>query len=61
MFYIKNEENKETGMTDDEVVAILAHELGHWKLWHTIYNLIILEVIIFKYNYNLIYIYIFLA
>lgn len=34
-------------MTDDEVVAVLGHELGHWKLWHTVYNLIIMEVITF--------------
>lgn len=20
--------------TDDEIVAIICHELGHWKMWH---------------------------
>ncbi|KAI1698221.1 peptidase family m48 domain-containing protein [Ditylenchus destructor] len=35
------------GMSDDEVVAILAHELGHWKLWHNVKNLVMLEVISF--------------
>lgn len=37
-------ERKRLGMNDDEVVAVLGHELGHWKMWHTVYNLIIMEV-----------------
>lgn len=48
-----NEETKERksiGMTDDEVVAVLGHELGHWKLWHSVFNLVIMEV--FKYIFN---------
>uniref|UniRef100_A0A914DEW3 CAAX prenyl protease n=1 Tax=Acrobeloides nanus TaxID=290746 RepID=A0A914DEW3_9BILA len=36
-------EHKKLGMNDDEVVAVLGHELGHWKLWHTVSNLIISE------------------
>lgn len=31
-------------MKDDEVVAVLGHELGHWALWHTIINLVLAEV-----------------
>lgn len=31
-------------MQDDEVVAVLGHELGHWKLSHTLFNLVITEV-----------------
>ncbi|OQR99292.1 CAAX prenyl protease 1 [Achlya hypogyna] len=30
--------------TDDEVVAILGHELGHWKLWHTIQGFVFQQV-----------------
>ncbi|KFM64976.1 CAAX prenyl protease 1-like protein, partial [Stegodyphus mimosarum] len=50
----KKEENKEeeeqeqahkkAGCNDDEVVAVLAHELGHWKLNHVLKNLIIAQV-----------------
>lgn len=31
-------------MTNDEVVAVLGHELGHWALWHTLINLVIAEL-----------------
>lgn len=34
-------------MQDEEVVAVLGHELGHWALWHTIINLVLTEVILF--------------
>uniref|UniRef100_A0A5S6QEB7 CAAX prenyl protease n=1 Tax=Trichuris muris TaxID=70415 RepID=A0A5S6QEB7_TRIMR len=35
------------GMCDDEVLAVVGHELGHWKLWHNIYNIIICEISVF--------------
>ena len=28
----------------DEILAILGHELGHWKLWHTVSNLVTTQV-----------------
>ncbi|KIH49806.1 hypothetical protein ANCDUO_20118, partial [Ancylostoma duodenale] len=31
-------------MSNDEVVAVLGHELGHWALWHTLINLVITEL-----------------
>jgi STE24 endopeptidase len=31
-------------MSDDEVLAVLGHELGHWKLYHTVLNLALAEV-----------------
>jgi len=34
-------------MDQSEVVAVLGHELGHWKLSHTLKNLVIAEVHIF--------------
>lgn len=40
----EKKEDKRLGMNDDEVVAVLGHELGHWKLSHTLKNLIIAEV-----------------
>ncbi|KAH7728345.1 Peptidase family M48 containing protein [Aphelenchoides avenae] len=40
----EKKEEKRLGMNDDEVVAVLGHELGHWKLSHTLKNLIIAEV-----------------
>ncbi|KAI1714684.1 lipoprotein amino terminal region domain-containing protein [Ditylenchus destructor] len=41
-----NENTKKClGMSDDEVVAILAHELGHWKLWHSIKHLVMINLL----------------
>lgn len=47
----EKEEEKETapkgkdlGMNDEEVVAVLGHELGHWKLNHTLFHIIIAEL-----------------
>ena len=43
----KNEKNKKrkTGCNNDEVLAVLAHELGHWKLSHNLKNLVISQVL----------------
>ncbi|XP_072066176.1 CAAX prenyl protease 1 homolog isoform X2 [Arachis hypogaea] len=30
---------------DDEVVAVIAHELGHWKLNHTVYSFVAVQVL----------------
>ena len=38
------EEKKKIGCNDEEVLAVLGHELGHWKLSHTLKNLIIGQV-----------------
>lgn len=38
------EEDKGKGCTNDEVLAVLGHELGHWKLGHVTKNIIIMEV-----------------
>jgi len=35
------------GMTDDEVVAVLGHEIGHWKMKHTVIHLTIAEINLF--------------
>ncbi|KAL3517197.1 hypothetical protein ACH5RR_024099 [Cinchona calisaya] len=32
---------------DEEVVAVIAHELGHWKLNHTIYSFIAVQILMF--------------
>lgn len=37
------------GMTDEEVLAIVGHELGHWKLRHNKKNFVIFSVLFFKY------------
>ena len=31
-------------MNDDEILAILGHELGHWKLGHTLQNFVITQL-----------------
>ena len=46
---VKSEDNekpkeKSKGCNDDEIVAVLGHELGHWKLAHMVFNIIISEV-----------------
>lgn len=41
------EPHKKSGCNDDEVLAVLAHELGHWKLNHIMKNLIIAQANLF--------------
>ncbi|XP_037717639.1 CAAX prenyl protease 1 homolog [Drosophila subpulchrella] len=41
------EEEKGKGCTDEEVLAVLGHELGHWKLGHVTKNIIIMQVHLF--------------
>lgn len=43
----KKAAKKKTGCNNEEVLAVLAHELGHWKLNHVLKNLIITEVNLF--------------
>ncbi|CAG9316332.1 unnamed protein product [Blepharisma stoltei] len=35
---------KEKNISEDEIIAILAHELGHWKLSHFLKGILILEL-----------------
>lgn len=37
-------EEKGKGMNDEEILAILGHELGHWKLNHILFYIIISQV-----------------
>ena len=37
-------EKKKQGCNNPEILAVLAHELGHWKLSHNLKNLIISQV-----------------
>ncbi|XP_075029919.1 CAAX prenyl protease 1 homolog isoform X3 [Calonectris borealis] len=39
--------NKKQGCKNEEVLAVLGHELGHWKLGHTVKNIIISQVLSF--------------
>ena len=36
---------------DEEVVAVIAHELGHWKLNHTVYSFIAVQVRVIAFFY----------
>ncbi|XP_064327645.1 CAAX prenyl protease 1 homolog isoform X2 [Phalacrocorax carbo] len=36
--------NKKQGCKNEEVLAVLGHELGHWKLGHTVKNIIISQI-----------------
>lgn len=40
----KQNAKKDRGCTTEEIVAVLGHELGHWKYSHTVKMLIIMEV-----------------
>merc|ERR1719192_944117 len=39
--------SKKTGCNNNEIVAVLGHELGHWKMNHVLKNIIIGQVQIF--------------
>merc|ERR1712127_105288 len=43
----EKEEKKAMGCNNQEIVAVLGHELGHWKMNHVLQNLIIGQVQIF--------------
>lgn len=43
----KKEENKGKGCENPEILSILGHELGHWKMNHTVKMLIIQELLFF--------------
>jgi STE24 endopeptidase len=38
------EKSRQKGCNTDEILAVLAHELGHWKLNHNLKNIILSEV-----------------
>ena len=38
------EKDKKKGCSNDEILAVLGHELGHWKLNHVLKNIMISEV-----------------
>lgn len=42
-----DKKNKKVGCNNDEVLAVLGHELGHWKLSHNLKNLVIGQVNLF--------------
>jgi STE24 endopeptidase len=41
----EEEKTKKTGCNREEILAVLGHELGHWKLNHVLKNIIIAQVI----------------
>lgn len=43
----KKTEELQKGCEDPEVLAVLAHELGHWKLGHITKNIIIIQIHLF--------------
>ncbi len=43
----KTNEHKKCGCNNDEILAVLAHELGHWKLNHIMKNLVIAQANLF--------------
>ena len=43
----KDEPKKATGCNNSEIVAVLGHELGHWKMNHVLKNIVIGQVQIF--------------
>lgn len=43
----EKKEAKKTGCNDNEILGVLAHELGHWKLNHVLKNFVIGQVHLF--------------
>lgn len=41
---VASADKKHKGCNQEEILAVLAHELGHWKLSHNLKNLTIAEV-----------------
>lgn len=41
---VEIEDGRGKGCNEEEILAVLAHELGHWKLSHNLKNLTIGEV-----------------
>ena len=41
-------EHKKQGCNNDEILAVLSHELGHWKLGHVLKNFVISQVRLLK-------------
>ncbi|KAI9576789.1 CAAX prenyl protease 1 homolog [Glossina fuscipes] len=48
------DEDKGKGCTNEEVLAVLGHELGHWKLGHVTKNIIIMQInlLLIFFNFN---------
>lgn len=44
---LSDDADSKKGCEDSEVLAVLAHELGHWKLGHVTKNIIIMQVHLF--------------
>lgn len=42
-----DEDEKGKGCTNEEILAVLAHELGHWKLGHLSKNIVIVQLQLF--------------
>lgn len=41
---LRSSQNKKQGCNNAEILAVLGHELGHWKLGHTVKNIVISQV-----------------
>merc|ERR1712200_72851 len=44
----EEKEKKKTGCNNEEIVAVLGHELGHWSMNHVLKNILIAQVQIFS-------------
>lgn len=42
--FLSTRQNKKQGCNNPEILAVLGHELGHWKLGHTVKNIVISQV-----------------
>ena len=41
---VDDRQKNRVGMADDEIVAVLGHELGHWREFHSVWLIISTEV-----------------
>ena len=50
--FLEKEDSKGKGCETPEILSILGHELGHWKMNHTVKMLVIQEALIFGVFYT---------
>ena len=45
-YKMADESSNDKGCNDDEICAVLGHELGHWKMGHVWKNLVVMQGVI---------------
>lgn len=56
-YKMADESSNDKGCNDDEICAVLGHELGHWKMGHVWKNLVVMQAVILAsfYGFGLVF------